>query len=788
MRRIITAIAIILVFLCGQIHAALVGTIYDSRTNEGIKHASIYVHDMDKTFYADKNGNFTIDVEPGIYRIDFSATGYKTYTVFEVLVKSASNTELSIYLDTEKNSLDSVVVQAQQFYKTREVPISVLGVSSFEVMHMPGATMDISKYVKNLPGVAPKVAFGYNLTIRGSAPFENSYYLDGIKIPSITHFDVMGTSGGPNGSINPELISSLNFYRGHLPVEYSGGTSGAIEMKAKVGNTEQWTGNFTLGASDIGFLAEGPTSQNSSLIIAARESFSQHLLKAIGLPVVPAYYDAQLKWHWRNESGWEVSILGIGTYDKYRLNFDAEKTTELLYNLGALPEGNQLSASYGTHIKYYSENGLTEFVLSQSLLNNKAWKYRKNNTEDIRLLDFNSTINDVDIRLDHTFYINKKDLLRIGVNFNRLKFPFRYKKYLYSTAQDRILYIDKDDVLKSMGYGAYISYSSWIIDKAWDYNLSFRLDGNNFSSASANVLSQFSPRLSTTYHINSAWNISAMVGRYSQMPPPILLSANLNNRDNISYLHNIQTSLGVRYLSSIGYQVNLELYHKYYTDYPLLMESLISYANATSDYVAVGNQAAISEGEGRTMGFSLMVKKELTDHLAWQINYTLALSEFSNTLESDLLKPSIWDNTHSFNIMANYVLKKGWNFSARWFYSTGSPYSPYNYSVSSLKRNWDFLYHGIHDYTQINELRLKDFHALAFRIDKQFNFKSWSLSCYLDIQNVYSATLNAIPYLTAIRTENGFKTDPQDPSRYEMNELPSDTGRTLPTVGVIIDI
>ena len=61
---------------------------------------------------------------------------------------------------------------------------------------------------KSLPGVASSASFRNDIIIRGGAPIENKFYLDGIEVPNINHFATQGSSGGPVGMIN------VNFIRG----------------------------------------------------------------------------------------------------------------------------------------------------------------------------------------------------------------------------------------------------------------------------------------------------------------------------------------------------------------------------------------------------------------------------------------------------------------------------------------------------------------------------------------------------------------------------------------------
>jgi hypothetical protein len=45
---------------------------------------------------------------------------------------------------------------------------------------------------------------------------------------------------------------------------------------------------------------------------------------------------------------------------------------------------------------------------------------------------------------------------------------------------------------------------------------------------------------------------------------------------------------------------------------------------------------------------------------------------------------------------------------------------------------------GRQQVAEYNSLRLKSAHSLDLRVDRRWNFASWSLIAYLDIQNVYN--------------------------------------------------
>jgi hypothetical protein len=62
------------------------------------------------------------------------------------------------------------------------------------------------------------------------------------------------------------------------------------------------------------------------------------------------------------------------------------------------------------------------------------------------------------------------------------------------------------------------------------------------------------------------------------------------------------------------------------------------------------------------------------------------------------------------------------------------------------------------------------------------------LNAYIDIQNFTSASVELLPYLTVERDEeNNPVIDEQNPDSYLTKIINSDSGRVLPTIGVIVE-
>ena len=94
---------------------------------------------------------------------------------------------------------------------------------------------------------------------------------------------------------------------------------------------------------------------------------------------------------------------------------------------------------------------------------------------------------------------------------------------------------------------------------------------------------------------------------------------------------------------------------------------------------------------------------------------------------------------------------------------------------------------GVLDYAKLNNERLDTYTQLDVRIDKTWYLKRAAINLYLDVQNVYASSSKQRPFLLPIEDQNGRVTDPNDSSRYLLEEVESSSGRALPRIGVIVD-
>jgi len=180
------------------------------------------------------------------------------------------------------------VVTPNPFEKLQTTPLSIQNLSQEEVAAYPGGNNDIAKVVQSLPGVGGTVGgFRNDVIIRGGAPNENVYYLDGIEIPNINHFSTQGSAGGPVGLLNVSFFEGVTLSASSFDAQYDNVLSGVLQFDQRNGNAREFTGNFRLGSSESALTLEGPlfkgnaNESNTTFIASVRRSYLQFLFELI---------------------------------------------------------------------------------------------------------------------------------------------------------------------------------------------------------------------------------------------------------------------------------------------------------------------------------------------------------------------------------------------------------------------------------------------------------------------------------------------------------------------------
>jgi hypothetical protein len=799
MKFYILSLSLIVCSFLANAQGIIRGRLSNPINNQPVAFANVLILGTDLGSISDENGYYEIqNIPPGLYNIRASFVGFKTSTAYEVQVTLARPVQLDFSMDEVVAELKEVVVSSE-FSRSEETPISVRKLNSNEIERYPGGNRDISRVIQSLPGVASTASFRNDILIRGGAPNENKFYIDEIEVPVINHFATQGSSGGPVGILNVNLIKNVDVLTGGFPANRMDALSSFFEFQLKEGRRDKMFTQLTIGASELTLSNEGPLSEKTTYLLSARRSYLQGLFRLLDLPFLPTFNDFQVKTTTKINDKTELTFIGLGAIDKFVLNESLpkneteEELENRLYLLDVLPIQNQWNYATGLKLKRYRENGFWTFILSRNMLNNRSYKYADNDesSENNLLFDYHSQESENKFRAENSIFGNGYTL-KYGVNYT-------YSRYFIdnfdkSTLSGTGKIIDIRSTSNFNQYGVFFSASKNLSGDRLLITGGVRMDGADFGKTAQNPINQFSPRISFSYQLKPNLYATANAGIYYQKPPYTILGFRnnlgqlVNQINDIEFIRNSQLIGGLEFLVPEKYRrFSAEAFYKKYDNYPASIRNGVSLANLGADFGVIGNEPVESNSKGRAFGVELLAQQRLFNNFYGIAAMTLVRSEFTNPNTTGFI-PSSWDNRFIVSLTAGKRFGKNWELGARWRYLGGTPYTPFDLEKSSLIDNWDLRNSGVLDYNQINAIRLPAFHQLDLRLDKKYFFPKWNLNWYVDFQNLYNFQAQQAPILVPIRDNSGtILIDPNDPNRYQLKLIENTAGNILPTVGLIVE-
>lgn len=770
-----------------------------AKTLVPLQGVTIMVVGTDKITSTDEKGFFSIkDIPTKSYTIEASFVGYKPVQKFDIEVTSGNTVEVNFDLEEETRELGNIVIRAN-FPKPVGVVNSVQSLSANEIIRYPGANFDMAKVVQSLPGVSGSVGFRNDIIIRGGAPNENVYYLDGVEVPTINHFATQGAAGGPVGMLNVSFLDRVTLHTSAFPAKYDNPLSGVLQFRQRSGNPEKIQGNFRLSATEAALTAEGPLDKkkNTTFIASVRRSYLQLLFKLIELPFLPDYWDYQYKVTHKPDNKNEINIIGIGSIDNFSFLKPKNATLEQLTILDQIPLNSQRTNTIGISWRHAMRKGYWQLVASNNLLDNRADKFEGNDigNEARRILKYKSVEDEKRLRYEINFSINK-----IQINAGAQMIGTSYSNETFQRRNGFVA--DYSTSFNMFRYGVFASATRKVLNERLTLTAGIRTDGNDFMDEGTALGRNLSPRLAASYAITKSVNANFSLARYYKTPAYTILGFKINDRyvnKDADFIKSDHLVGGLEWLPSSTIRVTAEGFIKKYNDYPVSVATGVSLANFGGDFGVLGNERITSNGKGQTAGFELLFQQRLTKNFYGILSYTYYHSKFSGTDQK--LIPSAWDNRHLLSFTGGYRLGKNWEIGLRFRYQGGAPYTSFD-NQQSLD-NYFFLSAPVLDYSKINQERLGAFNAADLRIDKKYNFKKWTLNIFLDIQNLYNSKNPTAPSFTLKRNpDESFATttgepynpgafgDPSVPNNRQKGIpviLPNTSGSRLPSIGFVVE-
>ena len=780
--RLLLILLTISTYVLAQNTGTFSGQIIDEKTQYPLEGSSVILEGTNIGVITDANGYFTFENVPAkSYNIQATYLGYESQTLYNVIVKSVGTPSLLFKLNEASEALDEIILSKSSFRTSKETPLSTQSFSAVEIETYPGGNNDIAKVAQSLPGISPSIGgFRNDFIIRGGAPNESVYYLDGVEIPNINHFSTQGSAGGPVGMLNVAFIREVTLSSSAFGAEYDNPLSGVLAFEQREGNDQKYSGNVRIGASEAGATFNGPLFKrgkersNTTLMVSARRSYLQFVFALVGLPIRPDYWDYQWKLNHTIDERNSLTFIGLGSIDDFSVvapdDFDVEQQAAL----ETAPIIEQRTITLGLTWKHKFKNGTGQVntTLSTNRLKNVFSQYQDNENKTGILFRNDSKEQETKLRVHATQYI-KDWKVSYGLN-----------------VQQSVYTNNTDDVVGGLGYETAIDFAKYgffgklsrsFVNNRLSLALGLRSDADSFTNGST-LIDNLSPRLSASYMFNesSSWKLNASVGRYFKIPTYTMLGFQNNSGEFINksnrYTQSDHYVFGVEYNLSPSARFTVEAFRKDYSQYPVSVLDGVSLANKGAGFEVLGNEAVVDTGSGLSKGIEVLFQQKLSNNFYGILAYTLFSSEFSGI--DNVRLPSVWDSGNLLTFTGGYKLPKNWEVSLRYRYAGATPFAPTDTAATLITYPQVII-----DYSRLGENKLSTFKQGDFRLDKKWNFEKLSFNFYIEIQNFLAQENPRPDEYTLARTDEGVLILPKELVKIEREER----NTPFPSFGFVFD-
>ncbi len=717
--------------LASRSSAAQSGTISGSVTATGTEQpivgAQVAVEGAPQRAVTDESGRFVLlGVTPGIWRLQVRAIGYRPVIIPDVAVGSGRPTTLAVRLLPAPTDVAAVEVRAAYFTPAVEGSTSTQTLNSEAIRRAPGVQEDVVRAVALLPGVGVTQPGRNDLVVRGGAPFENLFLVDGIEVPNINHFGTQGSTGGPLSLINVDAVEQASFSAGGFAAKYGDRTASVTSISLREGNRTRFGGEFTLSATGGFAVAEGPLGERGSFYVSARRSYLDFLFKAAGFGFVPSYSDLQVK-----------AVQDISTRDKLSFLFIGADGTVTFFNDDEDQRYDNSRVAAPTQQQYFSgltwrrlvPRGIFDLTLGRTWTQFQTVQNDSLNPPNTIFRAF-STEGEQSLRADLTLQATSRVEFNVGAvarYASNLRYDLLLPGALRTDASDTPQPLAVDTTFTADRQALYTQFA-WQATPRLRTTVGLRADRYGFLDGAA----RSSPRLGARYAVTERTALTASAGRYWQTPSFIWLVGDPTNA-LLKPFRADQAVLGVEHLLRDDVKLQFEVFAKGYSQYPRRLfrpQAVLSpsgFDDVTSD-IPFGLEPLSAEAKGRSFGAELFVQKQLSDiPLFGLASVSVARTTFDGA--DGVSRAGSFDTRAIGNAVLGWRPNPKWELSGKFRIASGLPTTPFITAGPNAGRQ---------DFTQWNDgERLPVFHSLDVRVDRRWSLRRVQLVGYFDIQNVY---------------------------------------------------
>lgn len=709
----------------GNLKGFIVGQVTERTSGQPVAGAKISAKNGAETV-SDAGGNFRLEIEPGVYDVAISASGFAPLVKNQIGVTGRRHTLLNIQLDVTVSEV--VEVRSEIFAENVEQAVSNVTLNREEIRQTPGSGGDPLRVINSLPAVGAASGEFADLVVRGGTAEENLTFIDNVPVGDFTYFTDKydGTRGGRASILAPDVFERAEFSAGGFGVRYGDRMSSALDISLREANRERTQGVIFADSGTAGASVDVPLGRKGSWLFSARRSYIDVALDVAGIAEqgiigYPRTLDFTNKFIYDFAPRHKLSVSVLNFFEVF------EQSDEQAFNIGRRTDRFRMRR---TSRRLIAGATLSSVFGAKTSARATLWVTGAHNDGSFYLPATDVLQRSRDLR-ESQFGIKEEvtsapaKSLQLafggGVYFDRANFfTFENSGRFFSPLEEEFNAAPRTGRLTlAAETSAYLyAQATWRITPRFSITPGVRLDRY---AAPRETLP--SPRFSAKFNATPKIALTFAAGLYRQPPSLFLLSLTPNNR-NLKTQTAAHLVGGIEWLLREDLRVRVEAYRKSYDD--LIVQPL----RPTQNFALNGDH--FNTGSGAAKGFEVSAQKALTGFFSGQASYSFTRSR--RRFDADGVEfPSDFERPHQATLIG-VTRFHDFSVAAKYRLASGLPYTrrtPFEISPGS------FVYlQRIAQPSDVNALRLPKFASLDVRAEKRFDFKRWSFAPYIDYFNV----------------------------------------------------
>lgn len=727
----------------------ITGRISDGNTGEPIIAAAIQVQNLDQEVLTNVQGDYKLQLAPGLYTLTVSSFGYE---VSNNHIKVVGSGEYNIELFDNPVRFEEVLIQGKR--ADRNVTGHQMGLIELnikEIGHLPSVagSIDVIKGLTIMPGVKSIGEFSSGINVRGGGEDQNLYLLNSAPLFYTTH--VFGLIS----AINPDAVEKLSIYKGHIPAIFGERVSSVIEIKSSDKTPEKLTIKGGAGLYDSRLMVEVPIVKNKWWVnFGGRSSYSNWILKSFKEHYLKNssanFYDLNGNFH-LNLGKSRILFSGYSSHDNFRLSSDirysyGNTAGSLSWNYIFRPDlATYLTLSFSDYNVNKDDIGRRFSRISKGI-QYKGIKYRVQFSRITRHnLDAGFSLCRYHIRPGKISPLRKDVLVDRAVLENENGYESAVFINDEFTMSNALLF---NIGLRYSAYGNAAPGNVWLYEQGLPKDTTTITGFKRYNKGFIDFYHGFEPRVSVRIKVNEYSSLKLSYNR------------NIQYISMISYT-NVSTPADIWKLADtyirplIASQFAVGFYRNFYNNsieasieaYYKEMKNVVEYTNGPELEMNNHIETELVHADGRNYGIEFLLRKN-SGRFGGMVTYTWSRSlrktngsTSNEIINRNRLFPSSYDRPHDFGMIGNFNLNRKIRFSVNFSYSTGRPITlPEFYYDSESDRPWLGGRDEVPVFSERNKYRLEPYHRLDISVIIGENLlvkKKWKSNLTFSLLNVY---------------------------------------------------